>query len=213
MRFAPSIADAIHDQPSIRRVIFHHFRTIAPFNPCQVNMVFHNSTLSTPAATDFPRSHKRETDAFGRSRRPSAFERPPTDQLSWDDESEGESMFDLRVADRYRDTAVSRIKCNRGNVLDFSTRGLRISSRRLWSPGELKSITLKLDKQSITVVAEGAWCRERVAGKREIGVAFATLTPDAAATLDHFWDLIAPPGILTLPTGEHIGLTTTRRAA
>lgn len=122
-------------------------------------------------------------------------------------------MFDKRVAERFREQTMTRMKCNRGRVLDFSTRGIRLSSKRAWRLGDRKSITIKHAGESVTLEAEATWTAEKQHGRWVVGVMFTTISPACAGALERINTAVASPGLLTLPGGEHIGLTSGRRAA
>jgi hypothetical protein len=64
------------------------------------------------------------------------------------------------------------LTCNRGRVMDLSTRGMRLCTRRGWAEGEQRRVVLRHGDGCATVVAECVWRRRDGALRSVVGLAF-----------------------------------------
>ena len=122
-------------------------------------------------------------------------------------------MIDARDAYRFREQACASIRCNRGRVVDFSIRGVRLACLRAWAPGVRKPLRFEYFDTEIEIEAEAVWCRRSSPFRHTVGIRYVGVNAQAASALDAIAARLTPPGLLRLPTGEHIGLTTARPAA
>jgi hypothetical protein len=71
--------------------------------------------------------------------------------------------------------SVSGVSCTAGRIVDFSTRGLRLTSRRRWTEGQRLAIRLKgvgTPPEGIQVTATCVWARREGWFRHVVGVAF-----------------------------------------
>ncbi len=94
-----------------------------------------------------------------------------------------DTVADDRNARRVRGTAVKELSCNHGRVIDVSTRGMRLQTRRKWKAGQRRVITLCEDTLCVRIEAECVWCRKIGTFKHTIGLAFTTVSPESADLL------------------------------
>lgn len=97
--------------------------------------------------------------------------------------SGGDPFADQRSAPRVSGICLNELLCNAGRVVDVSTRGMRLQSRRRWKPGQRRTITLIEGSVVVQVEAECVWCRKIGTLRHTIGLAFTTVTPDSAKLL------------------------------
>jgi hypothetical protein len=90
---------------------------------------------------------------------------------------------ETRNAPRVSGAVVRELSCNMGRVVDVSTRGMRLQSRRKWKAGQRRVVTLCEDTLCVRVEAECVWCRKVGALKHTIGLAFTTVSPESAELL------------------------------
>lgn len=90
---------------------------------------------------------------------------------------------DTRDSRRVSGIAVRELSCNMGRVVDVSTRGMRLQSRRKWKTGQRRMVTLCEDTLCVRVEAECVWCRKVGALKHTVGLAFTTVSPESAELL------------------------------
>lgn len=79
--------------------------------------------------------------------------------------------------------SVVGLSCNLGRVIDVSTRGMRLDSRRKWKPGQRRLVTLCEGELCVQVEAECVWCRKLGMLKHTVGLAFTTVSPQSAELL------------------------------
>jgi hypothetical protein len=81
---------------------------------------------------------------------------------------------DLRQASR---TGVQNLRCDLGEIIDFSHRGMRLAMRRRWRPGQRREIVLRGYTGEMLVAARGVWARREGWRQHIVGVAFEDLDP------------------------------------
>jgi hypothetical protein len=91
------------------------------------------------------------------------------------------SRGDRRKRER---TTANAITCNRGTIIDFSTAGMRLRSRGLYT-GTI-DVDLSIGERHATFQAEVIWSKRLGFGKFEMGLAFRNLTPKLQAVLAYF---------------------------
>ena len=94
--------------------------------------------------------------------------------------SKGTKRAERRRATR---TEVAGLWCDRGQVLDLSDRGLRITSPRRWSEGQIRNLTLSDSGGSVTLCARCVWCRQDSLFNHTVGLAFDQITDSQRDTL------------------------------
>lgn len=82
--------------------------------------------------------------------------------------------------ERRREARVSAhdVSCNRGKVVDMSSRGMRIVSRSKWREGEMLPLTLQCGAMRVTTPARCIWARREGMFTWVIGVAFMHATDE-----------------------------------
>jgi hypothetical protein len=88
-----------------------------------------------------------------------------------------------RDSDRLKTVGVL---CNRGKVIDLSTRGMRLRTWRPWKDGQRKLITVHDEHSRVTLEAKCVWVRPRGPFRRVVGLCFEHAIPEqerALATL------------------------------
>ncbi|MFU8829895.1 MAG: PilZ domain-containing protein [Phycisphaerales bacterium] len=93
------------------------------------------------------------------------------------------TLLDDRESRRVSGSAVAKLLCNSGRVIDVSTRGMRLQSRRKWKTGQRRLITLCEADLCVRVEAECVWCRKIGTLKHTVGLAFTTVSPESAELL------------------------------
>lgn len=83
-----------------------------------------------------------------------------------------------RDARRESRLLVQSIDCNRGRVLDISSRGMRVISRTRWKEGEMLPVTLRSGAMRVTTPARCVWARREGWFSWVIGVAFEHATDE-----------------------------------
>ena len=77
--------------------------------------------------------------------------------------------------------------CSAGRIVDFSTRGLRLISRRRWTEGERKSVRLSgmgTPPEGIQVTATCVWARREGWFRHVLGIAFQDMDGGTKAALE-----------------------------
>lgn len=74
-----------------------------------------------------------------------------------------------RDAQRVR---VRGLICDRGEVIDLSTKGMRLHVHRRWPEGHLRAITIVDGALSVPVEARCIWCRQEGMFSHVVGLAF-----------------------------------------
>ncbi len=78
-----------------------------------------------------------------------------------------------RRTDRVR---VKGLICDRGEVIDLSTKGMRLRVHRRWNEGQVRTITVVEGEVSVPVEARCVWCRQESMFNHIIGLAFQHTT-------------------------------------
>lgn len=97
-----------------------------------------------------------------------------------------------RGAERRRDSRadVSGLWCDRGQVIDLSARGMRLTSLRRWAEGQIRRVSLTDGSRSVTLTARCVWCRQEGMFSHSLGLAFEPANAEeermiAAMASDH----------------------------
>jgi len=77
-----------------------------------------------------------------------------------------------RGAERVR---VKGLWCDRGQVVDLSSRGMRLKTMRRWPEGQVRTLTLVDGGDSVPVDARCVWCRQDSMFSHVVGIAFEKL--------------------------------------
>lgn len=88
-----------------------------------------------------------------------------------------------RDSDRLKTVGVM---CNRGKVIDLSTRGMRLQTWRLWKDGQRRIVTVYDEQSRVTLEAKCVWVRPLGPFRRVVGLCFEHAIPEqerALATL------------------------------
>lgn len=85
-----------------------------------------------------------------------------------------------RDADRLKTVGVS---CNRGRVVDLSTRGMRLRTWRRWKSGQRRLVTLFDETARVTLEAKCVWVRPTGAFTRVVGLCFEHAVPEQERAL------------------------------
>lgn len=88
-----------------------------------------------------------------------------------------------RDADRLKTVGV---RCNRGAVVDLSTRGMRLRTFRRWKDGQRRIITLFDGHSRVTLEAKCVWVRPIANGmpfQRVVGLCFEHAIPEQERAL------------------------------
>ena len=80
-----------------------------------------------------------------------------------------DASTDRRKSRRIR---VKGLICDRGEVIDLSTKGMRLRVHRRWHEGQLRAITIVDHEYSVPVEARCVWCRQEGMFTHVIGLAF-----------------------------------------
>lgn len=73
---------------------------------------------------------------------------------------------------------VAGLWCDRGQVIDLSTRGMRMTSLRRWSEGQVRRVTIADSQHHATVDARCVWCRQEGLFHHLVGLSFEDTTPE-----------------------------------
>ena len=84
---------------------------------------------------------------------------------------------------RTRRATATNATCNKGRVIDLSTKGMRLAVRRPWPEGQQRRVILRHAGQCITLWAECVWRRKDAPLKHTIGLAFVNPDEDHNAFL------------------------------
>jgi hypothetical protein len=88
-----------------------------------------------------------------------------------------------RDSDRLKTVGVL---CNRGRVIDLSTRGMRLRTFRRWKEGQRRIITLSDEHARVTLEAKCVWVRPVANGtpfQRVVGLCFEHAIPEQERAL------------------------------
>ncbi len=78
-----------------------------------------------------------------------------------------------RKAERVR---VKGLICDRGEVIDLSTKGMRLRVHRRWNEGHVRTITIVDGGVCVPVEARCVWCRQESMFNHVVGLAFQHTT-------------------------------------
>ncbi|HBS29627.1 MAG TPA: hypothetical protein DEB06_09310 [Phycisphaerales bacterium] len=82
-----------------------------------------------------------------------------------------------------RRAPVSGLWCDRGQVIDLSTRGMRLMSFRAWGEGQRRRVTVADGKHSAELIARCVWSRQEGLFTHHIGLAFEGVTDEEQRAL------------------------------
>mgnify|MGYP001371450857 CR=1 FL=1 len=88
-----------------------------------------------------------------------------------------------RDSDRLKTVGVH---CNRGKVIDLSTRGIRLRTFRRWKEGQRRILTLSDEHSRVTLEAKCVWVRPAANGtpfQRVVGLCFEHAIPEQERAL------------------------------
>ncbi len=89
--------------------------------------------------------------------------------------------MERRVGQRVR--VSMGVMCDRGRVVDLSSRGMRLRTMQRWPEGTRRSIRLTIGGEHAMVEAVCVWCRQRGAMTHDVGLAFQHVDGASARTL------------------------------
>ncbi len=78
----------------------------------------------------------------------------------------------------------STIACDRGRIIDFSTRGMRLATRSRWAEGQCRAITVTIEDHDHHAEARCIWCRQDGLFSHVIGISIENATPELSAALE-----------------------------
>jgi len=105
------------------------------------------------------------------------------------------SAGDRRDVER---TPLNELSCDRGEILDLSSSGARLQTRRLWKEGKVRPITISTDTELVTILARCMWSMREGLFLHTVGLHFEGVTPEQAGTLTK---LARSHGVRTLGLG------------
>lgn len=76
--------------------------------------------------------------------------------------------------------------CDRGEAVDFSPRGMRLTVCRRWPEGMVRKIRLHLGDEVFEVSARCIWCRQDGMFTHSVGVAFDEIGEAARGALERW---------------------------
>lgn len=82
-----------------------------------------------------------------------------------------------------RADVTSDVKCDHGEVIDLSNRGIRLRSRKRWHEGQIRQIAINADGMRVAVEAQCVWSRQEGMFTHLLGLAFVQPTTDQQSTL------------------------------
>lgn len=88
--------------------------------------------------------------------------------------AQGTSTTGASVRERRRTTRVKvrGLICDRGEVIDLSTKGMRLRVHRRWNEGHVRTITIVGGGSAVPVEARCVWCRQEGMFAHVVGLAF-----------------------------------------
>jgi len=97
-------------------------------------------------------------------------------------------MLPFRTAERRGEgrTVVADLTCDAGRIIDLSTRGMRLISRKRWRTGETRSLVLTDGSHSVTIDARCIWDRHDGVFQHTVGLAFDRVAPEHEGMLIRF---------------------------
>lgn len=72
---------------------------------------------------------------------------------------------------------VRGVSCDRGRVVDLSSRGMRVTSARRWREGQRRVVSISNGTIRLSIEARCVWCRQDGMFSHAIGLAFDDPTP------------------------------------
>lgn len=78
----------------------------------------------------------------------------------------------VRERRKARRLRVKGLICDRGEVIDLSTKGMRLRVHRRWNEGHVRTITIVTGEDSVPVEARCVWCRQEGMFSHVVGLAF-----------------------------------------
>jgi len=76
------------------------------------------------------------------------------------------------------------IACDRGRIIDFSSRGMRLATRSRWAEGQCRAITVTVEDHDYHAEARCIWCRQDGLFSHVVGIAIESAPPDLTAALE-----------------------------
>lgn len=76
------------------------------------------------------------------------------------------------------------IACDRGRIIDFSSRGMRLATRSRWAEGQCRAITVTIEDHDHHAEARCVWCRQDGLFSHVIGIAIENAPPELTAALE-----------------------------
>lgn len=74
-------------------------------------------------------------------------------------------------------TKVRGLLCDRGEIIDLSTKGMRLRVRWRWQESQIRAITIVDGDISVPVHARCVWCRQEGMFTHIVGLAFQRAQP------------------------------------
>ncbi|MCA9311011.1 MAG: PilZ domain-containing protein [Phycisphaerales bacterium] len=78
---------------------------------------------------------------------------------------------------------VQNVSCDRGRVVDLSTRGMRVTSARRWREGQRRLVSISNGDVRLSIEARCIWCRQDGMFSHAIGLAFDDPSEEQQAVL------------------------------
>lgn len=97
--------------------------------------------------------------------------------------SDTNTLTERRIEAR---TGVSELTCDAGRVVDLTTRGMRLSSRKRWRAGERRTLRISDGAHALTIEARCIWDRHDGLFQHSIGLAFDAVAPEQEGMLLRF---------------------------
>lgn len=82
-----------------------------------------------------------------------------------------------------RRVRVKGLLCDRGEVIDLSSKGMRLRVHRRWQEGQVRTLTIVDGEHSVPVEARCVWCRQEGMFAHVIGLAFQHTDPSGVQRL------------------------------
>jgi hypothetical protein len=79
--------------------------------------------------------------------------------------------------------AVHGIWCDKGQVVDMSERGMRLTMQLRWQEGKTRKVTVSDESECVTLDARCVWCRQEGLFVHAVGVAFDGMSEEKAEIL------------------------------
>ncbi|MEM8834242.1 MAG: PilZ domain-containing protein [Planctomycetota bacterium] len=82
-----------------------------------------------------------------------------------------------------RSAVNSDVKCDHGEVIDLSHRGIRLRSRKRWHEGQIRQVAITADGMRLALEAQCVWSRQEGMFTHLLGLAFVQPTDEQQRTL------------------------------